>query len=78
MKRTWAWIGAAVLVLAFLYLPSLGIGIGQLLAFLLLLLCPLMHFLGGHRGSHHGSGEVGGNGTSAQRDPGVGAGDRER
>ena len=78
MKRTWAWIGAAVLVLAFLYLPSLGIGIGQLLAFLLLLLCPLMHFLGGHRGSQHGSSGPDGDGASAPPEPRVGAGDRER
>ena len=55
MKQTWLWVGAAVLVLGFLYLPSLGIGVGQILAFLVLLLCPLMHFLGGHRHGAHGS-----------------------
>ena len=59
MKRTWFWIGAALLVLGFLYLPALGIGVGQIFAFLLLLLCPLMHFLGGHRHGAHGSGGSG-------------------
>ena len=55
MKRSWLWIGAALLALAVLYLPSLGIGLGQIFAFLILLLCPLMHFLGGHRHGAHGS-----------------------
>ena len=55
MKRSWLWIGAAVLVLGFLYLPALGVGAGQILMFLVLLLCPLMHFLGGHRHGAHGS-----------------------
>ena len=59
MKRSWLWVGAALLVLAFLYLPSLGVGAGQIFAFLLVLLCPLMHFLGGHRHGAHGSGGAG-------------------
>jgi len=59
MKRSWLWIGAALLALAVLYLPSLGIGLGQIFAFLILLLCPLMHFLGGHRHGAHGSGGSG-------------------
>ena len=59
MKRSWLWVGAALLVLAFLYLPGLGVGAGQIFAFLLVLLCPLMHFLGGHRHGAHGSGGAG-------------------
>ncbi|MBI2157884.1 MAG: DUF2933 domain-containing protein [Candidatus Rokubacteria bacterium] len=49
MKRSWLWLGAGVVVLAFLYLPTLGVSVGQILGFLLVLACPLMHFLGGHR-----------------------------
>ena len=62
MKKSWIWIGAAVVALAFLYLPTLGVSAGQLLAFLLVLLCPLMHLFGMHRhGGHagHDSGEAG-------------------
>jgi len=61
MKRKWLWLGAAAGALAFLYLPTLGIGGGQILAFLLVLLCPLMHFFGGHRhgGDHHGGAQGG-------------------
>ena len=55
MKRTWLWVGATVLALAFLYLPTLGISGGQILVFLLVLLCPLMHLLGL---SNHGGGEI--------------------
>lgn len=62
MKRKWLWLGAAAVVLAFLYLPTLGIGGGQLLAFLLVLLCPLSHFFMGH-GSH-------GHSSQAQRGSG--------
>ena len=55
MKKSWIWIGAAVVALAFLYLPTLGVSAGQLLAFLLVLLCPLMHLFGMHRhGGHAG------------------------
>lgn len=54
MKRTWLWLGAAVLAVAFVYLPTLGVGWSQLLAFLFLLLCPLMHFFGRHRHGSHG------------------------
>jgi hypothetical protein len=57
MKTTWLWMGAAVLALAFLYLPALGVGAGQIAWVLLLLLCPLIHFLGGHgHGTHRGGG----------------------
>jgi hypothetical protein len=59
MKRTWLWVGVVVLALAFLYLPSLGVSGGQILAFLLLLFCPLMHFFGGHRHGSHGGVEPG-------------------
>lgn len=64
MNRRWLWIGAALVALAFLYLPTLGIGGGQILVFLLLLLCPLMHFLGMHRHGGHGSKDSGVPGSS--------------
>lgn len=56
MKKSWLWLGAAILALAMLYGSSLGIGGGQALWFLLVLLCPLLHFFGmrGHGG--HGRG----------------------
>ncbi len=54
MKRMWLWVGVAVLAVAFVYVPTLGVGWSQILAFLFLLLCPLMHFFGGHRHGSHG------------------------
>jgi len=59
MKRTWLWVGAAAFALALLYLPALGISGGQILVFLLVLLCPLMHLLGMHRHGGHGSRDSG-------------------
>ena len=53
MPRSWLWIGAALLALTVVSMPTLGMGGGQVAAFLLLLLCPLMHLFGGHR---HGTG----------------------
>ena len=53
MKRSWIWIGAAAVGVAFLYLSTLGVSVGQLLVFLLVLLCPLMHLFGMHRHSGH-------------------------
>jgi hypothetical protein len=77
MKRTWLWVGAAVVALAFLYLPTLGISGGQILVFLLVLLCPLMHLFGMRRHGDHGSGDSGAAGTSAPDKRQVGAPDRE-
>lgn len=77
MKRTWLWVGAAVVALAFLYLPTLGISGGQILVFLLVLLCPLMHLFGMHRHGDHGSGDSGAAGPSALDKRQVGAPDRE-
>ncbi len=77
MKKKWLWVGAALLVLAVLYLPALGIGAGQVFAFLLLLLCPLMHFLGGHRHGAHGSGETGEGKPSATGSPEIKVSKRE-
>ncbi len=57
MKRTWLWVGAAFAVLAVVYLPRLDVGWGQLLGLLVFLLCPLMHFFGGHGHGAHGSGD---------------------
>ncbi len=77
MKRTWLWIGAAALGLAFLYLPTLGISGGQILVFLLVLLCPLMHLLGMHRHGGRGSGDSGAPGPSGPSAGQVKAPDRE-
>lgn len=54
----WAWVAAVILVLAVIYLPQLGIGLGQIFLFLLVLACPLLHFLGGHRHGGHGSAQA--------------------
>jgi hypothetical protein len=62
MKLNRSWLMALCLVGlgALLILPSLGIGIGTIFGFLLVLLCPLSHFFmmrgghGGHAGAHHG------------------------
>ncbi|MBI2217702.1 MAG: DUF2933 domain-containing protein [Candidatus Rokubacteria bacterium] len=59
MKR-WLLIGGGLVLLALFVLPDLGIPAGQVFVFLLVLLCPLMHFFMGH-GSHghgHGGGET--------------------
>jgi len=77
MKRTWLWVGAAVVALAFLYLPTLGISGGQILVFLLVLLCPLMHLFGMHRHGGHGSGDSGAAGPSGPSAGQVKAPDRE-
>lgn len=61
----WLWVGVAVMALGFLYLPTLGVGLGQILAFLLVLLCPLPHFLGGHRHGSHEQGDSAGPRPSA-------------
>jgi hypothetical protein len=78
VKRTWLWVGVALLALGFVYLPALGIGVGQIFVFLLLLLCPLMHFLMGHRPGAHGSGGAEGNGASAPGKREIEASDREK
>jgi hypothetical protein len=54
MKRTWLWAGVGVVVLALLYLPSLGIGGWQVFGWLLFLLCPLIHLFGFHGAHGHG------------------------
>jgi len=77
MKRSWVWIGAAAAVLALLYLPTLGISGGQVLLFLLVVLCPLLHLFGMHRHGGHGSGGSPGSGPSAPGVPQVKASDRE-
>jgi hypothetical protein len=63
MKR-WLWIGGWLLVLALFVLPGLGIPAGQVLGFLVLLLCPLLHFFIGHGRHGHGHG-----GTQAAEPP---------
>ena len=63
MKLSRSWLTALGLVGlgVFFLLPSLGISIGSLLPFLLILLCPLMHLFmmrgghGGHGGHDHGA-----------------------
>ncbi len=56
MKKSWLWLAAAVVAMALLYGSSLGIGAGQALWVLLLLLCPLMHFFGMRNLGGHGHG----------------------
>ena len=70
MKRSWLWIGAGVVALAFLYAPSLGIDGSKILWVLFLLACPLMHFLGFH-GGHGRGGHAHGDGRPAESDAGA-------
>jgi hypothetical protein len=72
MPRNWLWIGAAALALTVVAVPNLGVGGGQVVAFLLLLLCPLMHLLGGHRHGTGGAARSDGSKPDAQaaREPG--------
>ena len=63
MKLSRGWLATLGLVGlgALLFLPSLGISIGALFTFLLILACPLMHLFmmrgghGGHGGHDHGA-----------------------
>lgn len=75
MTRKWLWIGAAALAVAVLYLPTLGVGLGQIAVFLLVLLCPLMHLLGGHR---HGAGGAERTEPSKPEEPAVRPAGQER
>jgi hypothetical protein len=77
MKRGWLWIGAAAVVLAFLYLPTLGVSAGQILVFLLVLLCPLLHLFGMHRHGGHGSAGSDGSGSSSPSGDQAKTSDRE-
>ena len=58
-NRPWLLALCVVGMGALLILPSLGISIGSLFGFLLILLCPLSHLLmmrgwhGGHKGTNH-------------------------
>ncbi len=60
LNRSWLMTLCVVGLGALLILPSLGISIGSLFGFLLILLCPLMHLFmmrgghGGHGGHDHG------------------------
>ncbi len=62
LNRSWLMTLCVIGLGALLILPSLGIGIGSLFGFLLILLCPLSHLLmmrgghGGHGGHDHGAG----------------------
>jgi hypothetical protein len=62
LNRSWLMTLCVVGLGALLILPSLGISIGSLFGFLLILLCPLMHLFmmrgghAGHGGHDHGSG----------------------
>ncbi len=50
-SHSWLMVLCVVGMGAFLILPALGIGLGSVLPYLLILLCPLSHFLmmrGGH------------------------------
>ena len=59
LSRTWLMTLCVVGMGALFVLPFLGISLGSLFGFLLVLLCPLSHFLmmrGGHGGHNHGAG----------------------
>lgn len=62
LNRAWLMTLCVVGLGALLILPSLGISIGSLMGFLLILLCPLAHLFmmrgghGGHGGHDHGPG----------------------
>lgn len=71
MTRGWLWLVALALAFGVLYLPRLDISWGQVLTFLILLLCPLMHFLGGHRHGGHGGNGGGEPGASGPAPPGT-------
>ena len=61
LSRTWLMTLCVVGMGAFLILPVMGISIGSLFGFLLILLCPLSHFLmmrGGHGGHGHAHGSA--------------------
>jgi hypothetical protein len=58
LSRSWLMTLCVVGLGTLLILPALGISIGSLFGFLLILLCPLSHFLmmrGGHGGHDHGA-----------------------
>ncbi len=63
LNRSWLLTLCLVGLGALLILPSLGVGVGSLFGFLLILLCPLSHLLmmrgghGGHGGHDHGVAE---------------------
>ncbi len=59
LSRSWLMTLCVVGMGALFVLPSLGISLGSLFGFLLVLLCPLSHFLmmrGGRGGHDHGAG----------------------
>lgn len=61
-NRSWLMVLCVVGMGSFFILPALGIGIGSVFGFLLLLLCPLSHLLMmrgmfGQKGSCHGEAE---------------------
>lgn len=61
LSRSWLMTLCVVGLGALLILPSLGISLGTLFVFLLILLCPLSHLFmmrgghGGHGGHDHGA-----------------------
>ncbi len=70
MKRlkTWHLMALAIaLPILFYGLPALGISLGSVLVFLLILACPLMHLLGLH--GRHGHAGQGGTDSDRQKVP---------
>ena len=63
LNRSWLMTLCVVGMGAVLILPAMGISLGSLLGFLLILLCPLSHLLmmrGGHGGHGHAPGPADG------------------
>jgi uncharacterized membrane protein len=67
-SHSWLMVLCVVGMGAFLVLPALGVGLGSVLPFLLILLCPLSHILMMRRGQGCGDGH-GSEASTPERTP---------